>query len=173
LYINVVEQNCYHLHSHHVIAEGITHKKVFPRLLAGRDIYTFEQLRLVSRQSLLTAVRSCRSAFSEGLERLLPGNPVLLDLEMLALVLLECLLLVLCNKVVDVGSALSGRDVPWRSCVEDPVDIMLAHFLSIRLRFQAYCFRMFLLSSKLFSLPPLHILFARRVKTYSGNLKST
>jgi hypothetical protein len=28
----------------------ITHKKVFPRLLAGRDIYTFEQSRPVTHQ---------------------------------------------------------------------------------------------------------------------------
>ena len=70
-----------------------------------------------------------------------PRNPVLLDLLVLALVLLECLLLVLCNEVVNVGSTLAGRDVPWRTGVEDPANIMLARVLLQLLQFQVYRFR--------------------------------
>jgi len=78
---------------------------------------------------LLTAVCGGGCALSERLERLLSGNPVLLDLQVLALVLLKCLLLVLCDQVVNVGSAVAGRDVPWRSSVEDPDNIVSAHVL--------------------------------------------
>lgn len=91
--------------------------------------------------SLLTAVCGGRGALGERRKRLFPGNPVLLDLQVLPLVLLVGLLLVLCDQVVDVGSALASRDVPWRTGVEDPVNIMLAlvllklfHSLAHRLR---------------------------------------
>ena len=91
------------------------------------------------------------------------------------LVLLEGLLLVFCDKVVKVGSALAGRDVPWRSGVEDPVNIKLARVLLTLLRFRACCLRVYLLSQMLYHLPPLHSLFLARgvVETYSGNLMST
>jgi len=76
--------------------------------------------------SSLTAVRSGRCALAERYERLLPRNLVLLDLLVLPLILLVGLLLVLGDQVVDVGSAVSSRDVPGRTSVEDPVAIMLA-----------------------------------------------
>ena len=76
--------------------------------------------------SSLTTVRSGRCALAERCERLLPGNLVLLDLLVLPLVLLVGLLLVLGDQMVDIGAALSGRDVPGRTGVEDPVAYMLA-----------------------------------------------
>ena len=88
------------------------------------------------------AVCAGRGTLAERLERLFPRNPVFLDLEVLALVLLKCLLLVLCDKVVNVGSALASRDVPWRTSVEDPVNTMLARVLLERFQFQSYRFCM-------------------------------
>lgn len=72
------------------------------------------------------AVCAGRGTLAERLDRLFPRNPVFLDLKVLALVLLECLLLVLCDEVVDVGSALASRDVPWRSGVEDPANMSIS-----------------------------------------------
>jgi hypothetical protein len=77
-----------------------------------------------------------RGTLAERLERLFPGNSVFLDLLVLALVLLEGLLLVLRDQVVDVGSALASRDVPWRSGVEDPVNVTLARVHLILLPFE-------------------------------------
>jgi hypothetical protein len=122
---------------------------------------------------LLTAVCGGGCALGERLERLLSGNPVLLDLQVLALVLLKCLLLVLCDQVVNVGSAVAGGDVPWRSGIEDPVNIISARVFSILSQIRAYCSGMSLHSSTILLLPPLPLLFTRRVVTYSGNLKST
>jgi hypothetical protein len=99
--------------------------KVFPQRAAGMDIYKSEQTRL-STHKVPLAVRSGRCALGERCERLLPGNLVLLDLLVLLLVCLVGLLLVLGDQVVDVGSALSGRDVPGRTGVEDPIADMLA-----------------------------------------------
>jgi hypothetical protein len=93
--------------------------KVFPQRAAGMDIYKSEQMRLSTRKVPLT-VRSGGCALGERCERLLPGNLVLLDLLVLLLV---CLVLVLGDQVVDVGSALSGWDVPGRTGVEDPTQI--------------------------------------------------
>lgn len=101
--------------------------KVFPRRAAGMDIYKSQQMRLSTRKVLSsTTVGSGRCALVEGCERLLSGNPVLPDLLVLPLVLLVGLLLVLGDQVVDVGSALSGRDVPGRTGVEDPITFTLA-----------------------------------------------
>ena len=99
--------------------------KVFPQHAAGMDIYKSEQMRLSTRKVPLT-VRSGRCALGERCERLLPGNLVLLDLLVLLLVLLVGLLLVLGDQVVDVGSALSGRDVPGRAGVEDPITVYVS-----------------------------------------------
>jgi hypothetical protein len=99
--------------------------KVFPQRAAGMDIYKSEQMRLSTRK-LSLAVRSGGCALGERCERLLSGNPVLLDLLVLPLVLLVGLLLVLGDQVVDVGSALSGRDVEGRTGVEDPIASMSA-----------------------------------------------
>jgi hypothetical protein len=104
---------------------GGVHMKVFPQRGAGMDIYKSEKMRLSTREVPLT-VRSGRCALGERCERLLPGNLVLLDLLVLLLVLLVGLLLVLGDQVVDVGSALSGRDVPGRTSVEDPIAFTLA-----------------------------------------------
>jgi hypothetical protein len=101
------------------------HMKLFPQRVAGMDIYKSEQTRPSTRKVPL-AVRSGRCALGERCEGLLPGNLVLLDLLVLFLVCLVCLLLVLGDQVVDVGSALSGRDVPGRTGVEDPVAILSA-----------------------------------------------
>jgi len=94
--------------------------KVFPQRVAGMDIYKSEKTRPSTRKVPL-AVRSGRCALGERCERLLPRNLVLLDLLVLLLVCLVCLLLILGDQVVDVGSALSGRDVPGRTGVEDPI----------------------------------------------------
>ena len=99
--------------------------KVFPQRAAGMDIYKSEQMRLSTRKVPL-AVRSGGCALGERCERLLSGNPVLLDLLVPPLVLLVGLLLVLGDQVVDVGSTLSGRHVPGRTGVEDPIADMLA-----------------------------------------------
>ena len=104
--------------------------KVFPQRAAGMDIYKSEQMRLSTRKVPL-AVRSGGCALGERCERLLSGNPVLLDLLVLPLVLLVGLLLVLGDQVVDVGSALSGRDVPGRTGVEDPIAIYVSMAVSL------------------------------------------
>jgi hypothetical protein len=76
--------------------------------------------------SLLTAVCSGGCALGERRKRLFPGNPVLLQLLVLPLVLLVCLLLVFCDQVVQVSTALASRNVERRSGVEDPVEVILA-----------------------------------------------
>jgi hypothetical protein len=107
-------------------------------LLGGIYTHLNSSVFLLIR-SLLTTVCSGGSALGERRERLFPRNPVLLQLLVLLLVLLVCLLLVLCDQVVKVGTALAGRDVEWRSSVEDPVDIMLAHISSPLLCFIPAC----------------------------------
>jgi hypothetical protein len=100
--------------------------KSFHGLLLGGIYTNLNSSIFLLIMSLLTAVCSGGSALGERRKRLFPGNPVLLQLLVLPLVLLVCLLLVFCDQVVQVSTALASRDVERRSSVKDPVDVMLA-----------------------------------------------
>jgi len=164
--------NCCHSYTHHVIAKVQHIRKSFRGFSLG-GIYThLNNCALLLVISLLTAVCGSRGALGEGLEGLFPRNPVFLDLKVLALVLLVRLLLVFRDEMVNVGSALTSRDVPRRSGVEDPVNNMLAHPLD-HLALANISRPCSLLFRLLQHVPPPSLLLARRVETYSGNLRST
>jgi hypothetical protein len=118
--------NCYHPREHHVTLNVEHIRKSFHGLFLGGIYTNLNSSIFLLIMYLLTAVCSGGSALGERRERLFPGNPVLLQLLVLPLVLLVCLLLVLCDQMVKIGTALAGRDVEWRSSVEDPVDILSA-----------------------------------------------
>jgi hypothetical protein len=104
--------------------------KSFHGLLLG-GIYTHLNSSVdLLVKSLLTAVCSGGCALGERRKRLFPGNSVLLQLLVLPLVLLVCLLLVLCDQVIQVSTALASRNVEGRSGVEDPVNNILAQISS-------------------------------------------